>query len=292
MPSLTIGTPVADDYDGVFFTFQSLKLHHDLSDDVEFLIVDQKPDSQSGKDTKKLCKSLGCTYIEQRETFGSSVGKQAVFKNATSDFVLCVDSHVLFPLGSIQKLLQYLNENPKTDNLLQGPLLYDDHRHISTHFKTPFEWGNGALGTWDTDERGQDPESEPFEIPACGLGVFCARRESWAGFNPAFVGFGAEEVYLHKKYKLRGDKTLCLPFLRWLHRFARPLGVPYRFHMRDVMRNYCVGYLEVGAEDSEIEAMREHFRPMIGVHDTTMLIDAYYRVKNQWQSTPKDLRRR
>jgi len=271
--------PVADDYDGVFFTIQSLKLHHGLGDDIEFLVIDQKPETQSGKDTKKLCETVECKYIAHKGTFGSAPAKQAVFENATNDFVLCVDCHVLFVPDAIQKLLQYLEHNPKTDNLLQGPLYYDDHKHISTHFEEPFKWGNGALGKWATDDRAQDPLAEPFEIPACGMGAFCARRESWAGFSSLFKGFGAEEVYIHRKYKLRGDKTLCLPFLRWMHRFARPLGVPYRFDMKDVLRNYLVGFLENGAEESDIEAMREHFHTLIEAPIADSIIEAYYRVK-------------
>ena len=37
-----------------------------------------------------------------------------------------------------------------------------------------------------------------------------------------FREFGGEEWYIHEKYRQAGAKCLCLPFLRWQHRFADP----------------------------------------------------------------------
>ncbi|GAA2933219.1 hypothetical protein GCM10020221_31230 [Streptomyces thioluteus] len=36
--------------------------------------------------------------------------------------------------------------------------------------------------------------------------------------QPAAAGHGAEEGYLHKKYRAAGARVLCLPFLRWTRR--------------------------------------------------------------------------
>ncbi|MGL1784034.1 hypothetical protein ACSTG0_23510, partial [Vibrio parahaemolyticus] len=78
-----------------------------------------------------------------------------------------------------------------------------------------------------TDPAGAEPDLPPFEIPMQGMGLFACRRDAWAGFNPDFRGFGGEEGYIHEKFRQRGGKVLCLPFLRWMHRFNRPLGLPY-----------------------------------------------------------------
>ena len=45
-----------DDYDGVYFTIQSLKMYHPLvnRDDVEIIVVDNNPDSPHGEATKNL----------------------------------------------------------------------------------------------------------------------------------------------------------------------------------------------------------------------------------------------
>lgn len=97
---------------------------------------------------------------------------------------------------------------------------------------------------------------EPFEIPAMGLGLFSCRREAWLGFNPEFRGFGGEEWYIHTKFRQAGAKCLCLPSLKWLHRFGRPGGVPYPLTAWNKMRNYVIGHRELGLD---LEPIRQHF---------------------------------
>lgn len=87
---------------------------------------------------------------------------------------------------------------------------------------------------------------EPFEIPAMGLGLFSCRRAAWPGFNPAFRGFGGEEWYIHEKFRKLGRQTICLPDLRWVHRFGRPNGVKYPLDIWDKARNYVIGLTELG----------------------------------------------
>jgi hypothetical protein len=115
-------------------------------------------------------------------------------------------------------------------------------------------------GVWGNDDRGTDPNSPPFEIPAQGLGVFSCRKDSWLGFNPGFTGFGGEEGYIHTKYKQAGRGTLCLPFLRWMHRFERPNGVRYPLNIKDRIINYMIGFNELGLDTAPV---REHFNNMI-----------------------------
>ena len=50
-------------------------------------------------------------------------------------------------------------------------MVYDDLENISTHFD-PI-WRGQMWGIWGSDERGKDPDGEPFEIPMQGLGAFC-----------------------------------------------------------------------------------------------------------------------
>jgi len=93
------------------------------------------------------------------------------------------------------------------------------------------------------------------------MGLFACRRSVWPGFNEAFRGFGGEEGYIHEKFRRAGARTLCLPFLRWVHRFNRPTGVPYRNILEDRIWNYLVGFREFGLPTTEME---EHFRGLIG----------------------------
>jgi hypothetical protein len=111
-------------------------------------------------------------------------------------------------------------------------------------------------GIWAVDHRGYDPDGEPFEIWGNGLGLFSCRREAWLGFNANFSGFGGEEGYIHESFRQAGRKALCLPWLRWLHRFGRPSGVPYPLTRWHKVRNYVLGFQELGLD---LAPIYEHF---------------------------------
>jgi hypothetical protein len=159
---------------------------------------------------------------------------------------------VLFAPGAIARLKAFYRDHPDCADLLQGPLVYDDLDNIATHFDPV--WRGQMWGVWATDPRGRDPEMEPFEIPMQGLGAFSCRKRAWLGFNPRFRGFGGEEGHLHEKFRRAGRRTLCLPWLRWSHRFSRPRGVPYPLTVEDKLRNYLIGHAELGLD----------LRPIIG----------------------------
>ncbi|MFZ9376813.1 MAG: hypothetical protein ACO25K_06785, partial [Candidatus Fonsibacter ubiquis] len=56
---LTIGIVTYEDYDGLFFTIQSIRMHHaDAMKDVEFLVLDNNPESPSGEATRNFLKSI------------------------------------------------------------------------------------------------------------------------------------------------------------------------------------------------------------------------------------------
>jgi hypothetical protein len=116
-------------------------------------------------------------------------------------------------------------------------------------------------GQWENDPRANEMDAPAFDIPMQGLGLFACRRAAWPGFNRAFRGFGGEEGYIHEKFRQAGGRTLCLPFLRWMHRFERPLGTPYPNRWADRIRNYLIGFREVGWPT---EPIVEHFRAHLG----------------------------
>lgn len=242
MTHLTVGMATYNDFDGVYFTLQSLRMHHDLRD-VELLVVD----NFGCEHTKNLVEGWsGARYTCRTDVQGTAAPRDLVFREATGDMVVCCDSHVLFPPGVLARLQAFSLQNPECDDLLQGPMLYDDLQSISTHLEP--EWREQFWGTWATDPRGLDPDNEAFDIPMQGLGVFACRRRAWLGFNPRFRGFGGEEGYIHEKFRQAGRRTLCLPWFRWLHRFARPSGVPYRLTVDDKFRNYMIGHAELGLD--------------------------------------------
>lgn len=56
MKKLTIGMATYDDFHGVYFTIQALRLYHPITktDEVEFIIIDNNPNSSHGEATKGL----------------------------------------------------------------------------------------------------------------------------------------------------------------------------------------------------------------------------------------------
>ena len=265
---LCIGMATYDDYDGVYFTAQSIRLYHpEVTSETEILVVDNHPDGPCAAELNGLGSWIeGYRYVPWNRTAGTSV-RDIVFREANADFVLCVDCHVLFVPGALRKLLDYLAVNPDTPDLLQGPLLYDDLRTLSTHMEP--RWSCGMYGVWGTDQRGADPNAPPFEIVMHGLGVFGCRRSAWPGFNPRLKGFGAEEGYIQEKFRRAGGRALCLPFLRWVHRFGRPMGVRYENAWEDRIRNYLNTAGELGGEGSDVV---EHFGAFLGAETANGIV--------------------
>lgn len=112
---------------------------------------------------------------------------------------------------------------------------------------------------------GTDKRHAPFEIPAMGMGFFTCWKDAWPGFNPNFVGFGGEELYIHHKLAANGGKCICLPEFQWDHEFSDPKLEPVKYlasHYH-TMRNYVIGFQELGRDIQEIH---DHF---VDGHKTT-----------------------
>lgn len=257
---LTIGMATYDDYDGVYFTVQALRTYHpEAIEQCEIIVVDNNPGTKTGEYIQCLLEKwgkgiAGAKYVPMPSPQGTTQPRNRIFQEASGDAVLVIDSHVLLVPGCLIKLLEYYEQHPNTPNLLSGPLLYDDFSVCGTQFDD--QWRDGMWGTWGTNKH-QLEAGEPFDIPGMGLGLFSCRREAWLGFNTHFRGFGGEEMYIHEKFRLHGASCLCLPWLRWLHRFGRPNGTTYDgvtyFHR---VRNYILGLQELGLP---LDRLYQHF---------------------------------
>lgn len=258
---LTIGMATYDDYDGVYFTIQALRLYHpEVLADAEIIVVDNHPEGAAASHLKGLEHAIpNYRYIPFQGASGTAAPRDRIVAEADGRYVLSLDCHVLLVPDAIRRLLAYFDARPDCNDLLQGPLLYDDARSLSPYWKPV--WGAGMFGQWAFDERATDPDGAPFEIAMQGLGLYAFRKEAWPSFHPQFRGFGGEEFYIHEKFRHRGDRTLCLPFLRWMHRFGRPGGVPYRNIWEDRIRNYLLGHHEFGLSTADMEA---HFGQLLG----------------------------
>lgn len=242
---LTVGCATYEDDAGLYFTLQSLHAHHPH---VSYLVIDNAPKSCAR--SRDVTRAIGGTYLHRPDLHGTSAPRDALFRLAKTPWVMCLDSHVLLETGGLQCLLDYIGSNPESNDIIGGPLVYDDGKGISTHWRP--DAPPGLWGVWDTDPRGLNRKGEAIEIPMQGLGLFAMRCAAWPGFHPLFRGFGGEEGYIHEKVHQRGGRVLCLPGLRWRHRFrhmehgAPP--PPYPLNLEDHVWNLLIGHRELGID--------------------------------------------
>src|SRR5579859_2732743 len=252
---LTIGMATYNDYNGVYFTLLALRLYQDLSG-TEVLVID----NYGCQETRKLVEEVpGARYIRATDVAGTAAPRDRIFREARGNAVLCCDCHVLFVTGAIARLKAFYREHPDCQDLLQGPLLNNDGQRLATHFDPV--WRAQMWGTWASDPRGAEENGEPFEIPMQGLGAFSCLKRAWPGFHPQFRGFGGEEGYIHEKFRQAGHRTLCLPWLRWMHRFGRPSGPGYLVMLEDRLHNYVIGHDELGIDLVPVLRHFSDYRP-------------------------------
>jgi hypothetical protein len=255
---LTISMATFDDYDGVYFTVQSLRLHQNLSEyDHEILVLDNNPGGEHSKALRGLAKDVKEMRVIECSERRSSFIKYEAFAYSSGDIVLGMDCHVLLKPGFISALVGYWQSNPESRSMVSGPLIYDDLRHYSTHMEPA--WRDVDYGTW-----GSNPQAlaagVPFDIPMQGMGCFSALRNGFPRLNPGFRGFGGEEWYIAEKVRQNGGRVLCHPQLKWMHRFSWPKRT-FPLTIGDRLFNYCLGWLEVyGTEQHPmIQALVAHW---------------------------------
>lgn len=265
-PQLTIAIATLNDHEGLWWTLQILcDFHHVHLPSCQLLVVDQDPDSEQGKENAKLTiKKMkrradreglwhSVKYVPMRNPKGVGPARNRLFSEADGEAVLVLDSHVILQPEALGRLLDHYDSHECRD-LLVGPLLSDGGGFVGTHQE--MRWRSEAWGTWARDEDLFDPEGPPKEVPMQGLGLFACRRDAYPGFHPAQQGFGCAEAVFAEKFRRRGDKVLCLPFLRWKHRFFRFGGPPYPVFRIDKVSNYLIEMLAEGIDPAE---MMEHF---------------------------------
>lgn len=253
-----------DDFDGVFFSIQSLRMFHPVcsTNDVEFIVLDGNANSEHGKACKAFVEnSVHGKYIPYSGT-PSSFNKYKITDYSQGKYVLIIDCHVLIEANGIDNLLTYFASNKDCKNLVQGPLWYDDLQNISTHFD-PI-WRGDMYGIWATNKASYDLD-QPFEIPMQGMGLLAFEKSAWSGINKHFKGFGGEEGYIAEKFRQNGGMNICLPNLKWNHRFGRPNGVKYPLILEDRIWNYFVGWLEITQDPNHqmIQDIKNHFKNRI-----------------------------
>jgi len=164
-PFLTVGFPTYDDHDGTYFTLQALRKYQGDLSRVQFLLIDNKPDSPASPHLTRLLGVArhGChstKYIAAPGPGGPALAKDRVIREADAPYVLCMDSHVLLEPYALQRLIAYYEAHPESTDLLTGPLEYDSLAQISTHF-VDF-WRGEMWGIWGT--AWEAPDGQRFSV--------------------------------------------------------------------------------------------------------------------------------
>ena len=238
---LTISMATFDDYDGVFFSIQSIRMHQDLPENTEFLVLDNNPDSAHGKQLKHFARDVPNMRVVDVTDRKSSFVKYDVFKLAKGDIILGLDCHVLLQTGFIAAMMEYWSANLDSKNMLTGPLLYDNLRATSEQINPV--WRGHDFGIWGDNKDGMKT-GQPFEIPAQGMGCFSFVKANAPEINQGFRGFGGEEWYMAEKVRRSGGKVICHPKMGWNHRFNWPQRT-FPLTIEDKLHNYYTGWLEI-----------------------------------------------
>lgn len=152
---LTIGMAAYDDFNGVYFTIQALRMYHgkalDFPAEVQLIVVDNSPASAHAKMTSNLLLKMNngfasIKYVPMLEPQGTSPSRNRIFQEADGDIVLCMDSHVMLLPGALKTLLDYYDEHPGCKDLLSGPMMHDSFAQEQTHFDDM--WRGEMWGTW------------------------------------------------------------------------------------------------------------------------------------------------
>src|SRR4051812_44702951 len=108
---MTIGMAVYNDYSGVYFTVQSLRLALlNPAFNYEIIIVD----NFGCQRTRQFANNIDCRYLLYTDVIGTAQPRNLIFQEARGDFVLCLDSHVLLAPGALERLYQYCQIHPYT----------------------------------------------------------------------------------------------------------------------------------------------------------------------------------
>lgn len=135
---LTVGMATYGDPCGAYFTLTGLRANHPR---VELIVVDNAP--RPDLRTRDACVANGGRYFHKPNLHGTSAPRDEVFRLSETPWTACVDSHVIFETGAIDGLLRYAEDHPESNDIVQGPLVYDDGG-VTTHWRPthpPALWG-------------------------------------------------------------------------------------------------------------------------------------------------------
>ena len=103
---LCIGMATFDDYDGVYFSVQALRMYHPgILDQIDILIIDNNPAGAAAAKLKELDSYIpNYRYVPESEVVGTAI-RDRIFQESNAEFVLVMDCHVFVVPGALARLL-------------------------------------------------------------------------------------------------------------------------------------------------------------------------------------------
>jgi len=133
---LTIGMPHFQDWEGAWATVQSVlgeAVSAGIREQIEIVVVDQSPESAHGEKVRGMLSGWvpRSKYVAQ-ENLGTAAGKNAVFQNASGEWVILLDCHASLKPGSLRKIYDFAAKHRNDENLYSGVMDlgagYHEHR--------------------------------------------------------------------------------------------------------------------------------------------------------------------
>src|SRR3982751_3495896 len=110
---LCVGMATYDDFDGVYFTVQAMRLAHpEVLAETSFLVLDNHPEGETAGALRALADKVPDVRYVPFRAFRATAVRDLVFREAAADVVMCVDPHVLVRPGALRALLDYFAAAP------------------------------------------------------------------------------------------------------------------------------------------------------------------------------------
>lgn len=262
---VAFGIPTYANYPGLWATLSSLRrqiCRHNLQQTVQILVCDNKPNYAGEWIEKRVREKYHGKYIPMAAPTGTGPPRNRLFKESDAEWTFIMDDHVTFPEDDLfLRMIEWTFDN-KSPDLYHGPCISDEYMRdgklipVWTHWKPEF----GSDGLFGRAQISPEimAKQEPSRILHSGAGFFGSRTDTFLGFHPEQVGFGAEG-WLPLRYREEGRSVWCHPLWPWQHCF-RPKSVKapydtswitrgsnYAKYARDLRQNPFLTYSNVKA---------------------------------------------
>lgn len=207
-------------------------------------------------------------------------------RSAKHQHVLSVDEGVTVDSRMVSRLARFYDQFPLFNGLMHGVLCDTAWQPIGTTVLP--DWVGPHFGMLDLDTELVDATAEMKRIPMGDFRLFAVRRDAWLGFANGIYGSHGLAGPIHEKYRLFGQHTWCIPFMRWQSSLNQMTTVTSPDADAERMNNIFCGFYEVGmaSRDVLMHFMQLYNSTGVGLR---MPQDVYFRVNEPTKALPRPM---